>query len=311
MSTAFRVILEGTQEVPPNGSKASGLGTIIFDSDAVTASYSIRIEGVDYGVTALGGGEPQTPQTDDDVVSTHFHNQVRGANGPVVFGQINPFNDSDDLRIELNADRSWTVSGLWETTDTPAITNPAPIPGGGATFATVLGSAAVGTDVPLYFNVHTTEFPTGEIRGQLVAIADDNDNVVRGTAGHDLLPGLDGNDVILGFAGDDRLEGGDGRDTMDGGKGADILDGGAGDDILTGGKNPDLFVFKAGFGMDIVGDLKNQDQIQFEGLFLNSEAVLAASEQVGDDVVITWDENNTITLLGVNLSSLEATDFLT
>ena len=39
--------------------------------------------------------------------------------------------------------------------------------------------------------------------------------------------------------------------------------------------------------------------------------VLAASAQIGDNVVITLDENNTITMLDVNLSSLQATDFLT
>ena len=41
MSTAFRVVLEGEQEVPPRDTTASGLGTVIFDSTAVTASYSI------------------------------------------------------------------------------------------------------------------------------------------------------------------------------------------------------------------------------------------------------------------------------
>jgi serralysin len=204
----------------------------------------------------------------------------------------------------LNADHSWTVSGVWELTD-PAnrpITD----------FATVLGSATVGMDVPLYFNVHTTQFQAGEIRGQLVAIADDNNNDVSGTTGHDLLPGLGGDDNILGFAGDDTLQGGDGRDSMDGGKGEDILVGGAGDDLLTGGTGPDLFVFNAGFGMDIITDFKNQDQIQFEdGLFQDPQSVLMASEQVGDNTVITLDENNTITLLDVKLSSLQADDFLT
>jgi serralysin len=158
MSTAFHVILEGTQEAPPNGptdSTASGFGTIIFDnSDPLappTASYSITIEGVAYG--PITGEKPQTKATDDDVVSTHFHTAQRGTNGPVVFGQKNPDQDRDDLSIVLNKDGSWTVSGVWETTD-PAnrpITD----------FAPVLGAATVGTEVPLYFNVHTVEFPAG------------------------------------------------------------------------------------------------------------------------------------------------------
>jgi serralysin len=310
MSTAFRVILESDQEVPPTGSAASGLGTVIFDSEAVAASYSFRVEGLDFGLVT--GGTPQTPATDDDVTRVHFHNQATGQNGPIVFGQIDPAQDSDDFSIVLNADGSWSFSGRWETTDPANVSI--------ASFATVLGSATVGTAVPLYFNVHSNEFRGGEIRGQLVAIADDNDNVVEGTSGNDLLPGLGGNDSILGLAGDDTLEGGDDKDSLDGGvgndvlngnSGKDILAGGEGDDTLTGGNGPDLFVFNAGFGLDIITDLKNNDQIQFEdGLFQDAQSVLAASQQVGSDTVITLDEDNTVTLQGVQLSSLDARDFL-
>src|SRR3954447_983252 len=81
MSTAFRAILEGTQEVPPTSSTAQGIGTVIFDSTVVAASYSFRINGVDYGLAT--GSLAQTPTTDDDVTGTHFHNQVRGQIGSV------------------------------------------------------------------------------------------------------------------------------------------------------------------------------------------------------------------------------------
>jgi serralysin len=249
MSTAFRVVLEGTQEVPPNNSRASGLGTVIFDSAAVAASYSFRIEGVDYGPAT--GGPPQTPTTDDDVISTHFHNQVRGANGPVVFGQINPAHDNDDLAIAQNADGSWMVSGRWETTD------PANVPI--TDFAAALGSAPVGSEVPIYFNVHTNQFQGGEIRGQLVAIADDNANVVEGTDGDDLLPGLGGDDVILGRAGDDTIEGGEGNDFLSGGQGDDNINTGQGNDVVLGGAGNDRIegmagrdVVKGGAGDDFI-----------------------------------------------------------
>jgi serralysin len=54
MSTAFRVILEGTQEAPlPTNSTASGVGTVVFDSAAVAASYSFDIKGVDFGLVTL------------------------------------------------------------------------------------------------------------------------------------------------------------------------------------------------------------------------------------------------------------------
>jgi Ca2+-binding RTX toxin-like protein len=93
--------------------------------------------------------------------------------------------------------------------------------------------------------------------------------------------------------------------------GSDILDGRAGDDELTGGTGPDLFDFRAGFGHDKITDLSNGDRIQFhDGLFQNPQAVLDASRQVGADTVITLDPNNTVTLQGVQLSSLHPNDFL-
>ena len=267
MSTAFRVVLEGTQEVPPVNSTASGLGTVIFDSTEIAASYTFRIEGVDYG--PITGGSAQTPSIDDDVTSTHFHNQVRGANGPVVFGQINPAQDADDLNIALNADGSWTVSGRWETTD-PAnvsITN----------FANELGSAPVGSEVPIYFNVHTNENMGGEIRGQLIAIADDNDNVVVGTPGDDFLPGLGGNDIIRGLAGNDRLEGGDGDDIIRGGQGNDNINTGAGDDLVFGGR-----------GNDTVGGMAGRDTV-FGGA---GDDTIAWNDPTGD--VVFGDAGNDI-----------------
>ena len=354
MSTVFRVILEGEQEVPPRDTTASGVGTVIFDSAEVAASYSFDIQGLDFGLAV--GLPPQTPTTDDDATRTHFHGPAgAGMNAPIVFGQIdaNPAlnQDNDDLAVALNPDGSWTVSGVWEQSDPP---NP-----DGVTitdFADELGSATVGTAVDLYFNVHSRDFPGGEIRGQLVAIADDIDNVVTGTRGDvdDVLPGTNGNDAILGLAGDDTLDGGNGNDVLDGGGGDDMLtggngndmlfgsvgidtlmggngedsldggagnddldggngkdtvNGGTGDDDLTGGNGPDLFVFNAGFGDDVITDFKNNDHIQFDDeLFESPEAVLMASEQVGEDTVITAG-TNTVTLLGVQLSSLQADDF--
>jgi len=328
MSTVFRVILEGDQEVPPKDTAASGVGTVIFDSKAVAASYSFDIQGVDFS------GQ-QTSDPLDNVTRTHFHNQVPGVNGAIVFGQIDPDpvlrQDNDDLTIVLNPDGSWTLSGVWETTD-PVNATKLSI----ADFASVLGSATVGTVIPLYFNVHTAQFPGGEIRGQLVAIADDIDNVVKGNQGNDTLNGGNGNDAILGLAGndtlnggngndvldggfgndalaggngEDSLDGGPGNDTLDGGNGPDTVNGGTGDDNLTGGNGPDLFIFNAGFGDDVITDFSNNDHLQFDDdLFLSPEEVLIASQQVGQDTVITAG-TSTVTLQGVELSSLHAGDF--
>lgn len=159
MANLFTVTLSGDQETPPNNSTASGSGTVRWDATTNTASYEFTVRGVDFG-PVLGMG-PQTETTNDDVTNAHFHNAARGVAGPVVFGQINPAQDNDDLSVVLNDDGSWTISGIWETTD------PANVPI--TNFADTLSTATPGTEVPLYYNIHTTPFPAGEIRGQLVA----------------------------------------------------------------------------------------------------------------------------------------------
>jgi serralysin len=119
------------------------------------------------------------------------------------------------------------------------------------------------------------------------------------------VDGGDGNDTLIGSRAADDLRGGLGSDT---------LSGGAGDDILTGGKGNDRFIFDAGFGHDTITDFeggsKVGDVIQMSRtVFVNLEQLLAASQQVGDDVVVTADTGNTLTLEHAQLGALHANDF--
>ena len=140
MATNFTVDLTGMQEVPPNASTASGAGTVVWDPATTTATYEFVVNGLDFG-PALGLA-PQTETTADDVTAMHFHNAAPGVAGPVVFGQLGPAQDADDLQVVPNDDGSWTISGVWETTD------PASVPI--TNFATVLGSTrrCTGTSIP-------------------------------------------------------------------------------------------------------------------------------------------------------------------
>ena len=173
MANSFSVTLTGDQEVPPNSSAASGAGTVKWDGSAQTAAYEITIWGLDFG--PILGLDPQTEATDDDVTAMHVHNAARDVNGPVVFGQISPAHDADDLEIVLNDhDGSWTISGIWDPDDPANVSI--------VNFADELDAATAGSDVSLYFNVHTTSFPAGEIRGQWVAEeakADDKKGDIR------------------------------------------------------------------------------------------------------------------------------------
>ncbi len=114
---------------------------------------------------------------------------------------------------------------------------------------------------------------------------------------------------------DNIMTGNAGANSLTGGAGDDVLTGGAGADKLTGGTGSDTFAFAAGFGKDTVLDFDatsaSHDVLSFAGgLFADAAAVLAASKQVGADVVITLDTADTITLKNVSLASLTAGDIV-
>ena len=100
-----------------------------------------------------------------------------------------------------------------------------------------------------------------------------------------------------------------GNDELDGGNGQDTVNGGTGDDVLTGGNGPDQFIFNAGFGDDVVTDFKNNDLIQFDDdLFENSRSG-PAGERASGRGYRHHGGINTVTLLGVQMSSLQTNDF--
>ena len=111
----FEADLTGDQEVPPSGSGAGGVASVILNEDMTMANYTISFAG-------LEGGEQ---------VGGHLHLAPAGENGPVIldFGLGTP------------------VSGVWEPSAEEA-------------------EALMNGEV--YVNIHTEQFPGGEIRGQLI-----------------------------------------------------------------------------------------------------------------------------------------------
>ena len=147
--------------------------------------------------------------------------------------------------------------------------------------------------------------------GSGILTGTDGNDTLDGNGGNDMLFGGAGNDHLIGDKGNDLLNGGSGKDMLDGGLGKDQLIGGAGDDQLTGGQAADAFVFGPGFGHDVITDFTHDDRVEFDGgVFQNAQQVLAASQQVGDNTVITVDANNSVTLQDVALQSLHAKDFV-
>jgi Ca2+-binding RTX toxin-like protein len=160
----------------------------------------------------------------------------------------------------------------------------------------------------------------------------EGNDVLDGRGGNDILIGGGGHDQLFGGAGDDSLQGDAGNDTLDGDDGNDVLAGGAGQDtliggagndrliggtstdVLTGGLGHDTFVFANGeVSGDRITDFTaggTEDVIEVSG-FAGLEAFEdLALFQIGSDVLVKFDANDSLLIENVNVGSLTASDFL-
>ena len=96
MSTAFRISLDGAQQVPVVMSSATGLGVAIFDSATTSLNVTVHVKGMDWG--PLLGQPSETPSVLDDVNGVHIHNAARGANGGIVLDWPGG-GDADDFAV--------------------------------------------------------------------------------------------------------------------------------------------------------------------------------------------------------------------
>ncbi len=175
--------------------------------------------------------------------------------------------------------------------------------------------------------------------GDDVAYGGNGNDQIQGWTGNDTLKGAAGNDTLIGDSGDDELTGGNGSDYIDagsdndtvyagsgndvllglegqddlwGGIGSDTLDGGAGNDTLRGGPdaNADVFVFSE--GTDIAFEFGTGDVVDLSGVAgITDFADLQANHLSGAiNAVIDDGEGNTLTLMGVDSATLDASDFL-
>ena len=140
------------------------------------------------------------------------------------------------------------------------------------------------------------------------------DDRLEGGVGEDVLRGQAGDDVLLGGGGNDLMIGGRGDDVLKGGGGADVLRGDGGDDELTGGTGGDTFIFRGGFGHDVIKDFKdiNAEKIDLSQIArITGFGDLRANHltQDGADAVITVGESS-IRLVGFDRADLDAGDFI-
>jgi endo-alpha-1,4-polygalactosaminidase (GH114 family) len=144
----------------------------------------------------------------------------------------------------------------------------------------------------------------------------EGDDELYGSAGGDILMGSDGNDRLFAEQGTDELFGGIGADALDGGNDNDWIEGGGGDDRLTGGSGADGFFFDGAFGNDTVTDFEPGSAGDKLWLYavtaITDYADLTANHmrQEGNDVVITDGAGNSIRLVGLALTELDAGNFV-
>lgn len=132
----YTASLKGRNEVPAVDTNAQGQAIFQLSKDGTELSYKLIVANI------------------DNVLQSHIHCGAEGVNGPVVVFLFGPSSGV-------------TVNGvLAEGTITAADVIPRPdsaaCPGGVANFAELLEKINSGE---AYVNVHTTEFPGGEIRG--------------------------------------------------------------------------------------------------------------------------------------------------
>lgn len=92
----------------------------------------------------------------DRLNAAHIHNAPAGSVGGVVFGFLTPNNDENGDLEFTDTGTGFTLSTIWDANE-----------GNNTTLAAQLGNLFAGD---LYFNLHTGEFPSGEIRGQVSAV---------------------------------------------------------------------------------------------------------------------------------------------
>ena len=135
-------IIDGTQEVPPTGSAAYGSASFTVDDQTWVVTGSMTTTGLPY-LTAAGG---------PNVTGAHIHVAPAGANGPVVFDLLANSVGGTPIDVAAGAITIYAWSGVLQDHGTVGPR------------AVILQNFLNGT---AYINVHSVQFPTGEIRGQV------------------------------------------------------------------------------------------------------------------------------------------------
>ena len=143
-------------------------------------------------------------------------------------------------------------------------------------------------------------------------------DVVYGNLATDLLYGNLDNDTLFGGQDNDTVYGGQGNDTVFGNLGNDSLIGNLGDDSLIGGLGSDTFIFSGSSGTDSITDFSTAEgdllsiaaDINGTGIASTTDLLLRLSNDGSGNAVLDLGAGNSITLIGVDATSLSASSFI-
>jgi hypothetical protein len=134
----FQADLTGAGEVPPRPTAANG--AVGFAVSGNTVAYSIEVNGI------------------TSVTGAHIHSGAAGANGSIRIGLFpGPGTNFLPTGTSTGAITGVLIQGSFTASDVT-----------GVSFDELLNQMRNGT---AYANVHTTQFPGGEIRGQIRAVS--------------------------------------------------------------------------------------------------------------------------------------------
>jgi len=159
----FVATLSGAAEIPPSGSPGTGQATVVFDPTANTLEVQVSFSGLTSGTTA-----------------SHIHCCVPAAPpalpGNLLVATTTPTFPGFPLGV-TSGTYDHTLDLTSASSYNPAfVTAEGGIPQAEAALIAALESGAN------YLNIHTTNFPGGEIRGALVPVPEPASVVLLGSA---------------------------------------------------------------------------------------------------------------------------------
>ena len=146
----YQATLSGAAEAPPNGSPGTGFAEVTIDLDLATMHVEVSFSGLLGSTTA-----------------SHIH-CCTAVPGEGTAGVATPTPSFPDFPLGV---MSGTYDRLFDLTDAASY-NPAFITANGGTVSGAMNALLAGLDAgQAYLNIHTGDFPGGEIRGFLAEVA--------------------------------------------------------------------------------------------------------------------------------------------